>query len=230
MIKDNINNIRAKIAESCKKCGRDPKEVTLIGVTKYADAAMVKEAVDAGMTDMGENKVQDAKERFVQLDEWGVKVKRHMIGHLQSNKVKPTLQLFDVVQSVDSLDLAKEVSNQAAKLNKDSVAIFVQVKTSDEESKFGITPENAISLIGQISDLPHLKIEGLMTMAPYTEDKELIRNCFRQLRQVKDAAQKEFKNKVNIDLKHLSMGMSDDFDIAIEEGSTMVRVGRAIFK
>ena len=226
MIKDNVARIRGQIASICQRIGRNPDEITLVAATKYADAAQIKEAIEAGITDIGENKVQEAQEKFSRLGEAGGR--RHMIGHLQTNKVKLALQLFDIIQSVDSLKLAQEIDSQAAKL-KAQVKIFIEVNTSGEEQKFGVEPKNTIALIKAIGELSRIEVCGLMTMAPFVEDSQIIRRCFSTLRQMRDQVNEAFGSHPWVKMDFLSMGMSEDFEIAIEEGSNMVRIGRAIF-
>ena len=226
MIKDNVARIRGQIASICQRIGRNPDEITLVAATKYADAAQIKEALEAGITDIGENKVQEAQEKFSRLGETGGR--RHMIGHLQTNKVKLALQLFDIIQSVDSLKLAQEIDSQAAKL-KAQVKIFIEVNTSGEEQKFGVEPKNAMALIKTIGELSRIEVCGLMTMAPFVEDSQIIRRCFSTLRQMRDQVNEAFGSHPWVKMDFLSMGMSEDFEIAIEEGSNMVRIGRALF-
>ncbi len=229
MVSENFHKIREKVAVICQKLGRDPDDITIIGVTKTAEADQIKEAADSGLKDIGENRVQEAQRKFPSLDQWGVKVRRHMIGHLQTNKVKQVLQYFDIIHSVDSLDLAAEIEKRSANANR-VTDILVQVNTSGEEQKFGVSKDGFFKLIDEISTLSHVHIRGLMTMAPYTEDKAWVRQTFRDLKILKDAVNVKYSEHKNIEMKYLSMGMSDDFEIALEEGSNMIRVGRAIFQ
>jgi len=227
MIKDNIARIRGQIAVVCQRIGRNPDEVTLVVATKYADVEKIKEVIAAGVGDIGENRVQDGREKFLKLDAIP-HVRRHMIGHLQTNKVKHAVEMFDVIQSVDSVKLAVEISKQAVKLNK-TIDIFIEVKTSGEEQKSGINSSEAVKLIQDISQFSNLHIRGLMTMAPLVDDKSIIRSCFAKLRDVRDQVNAKFHESPNVKMQFLSMGMSEDFEIALEEGSNMVRIGRAIF-
>ncbi len=229
MIRDNLSALKVKIASICKRVGRNPDEVTLIGVTKYSEIDQIKEAIDAGLKDIGENRVQEGQRKFPVLDAMHVKVKKHLIGHLQTNKVKNVLPLFDLIHSVESEKLADEIDKQAAKLNKPA-HVLIQVSTSGEEQKFGIDPKDVDGLLQHISQLRHVRVEGLMTMAPLTEDKEVIRQCFKDLRLLRDELQKKYVGSDKIFLKYLSMGMSQDFEIALEEGANMLRIGSAIFK
>ncbi len=229
MIKDRLAQIHKDIEAVCKRIGRNHKEITLIGASKYADAPTIKEAVTAGLKHIGENKVQDAMDKFTILDQEHVRVTRHMLGHLQSNKAKHAVEIFDMIQSVDSIKLADEIEKHAARLNK-VMEILVEVNTSGEEQKFGVHEDDVLPLIEEISRCEHVRLSGLMTMAPYTQDKDVIRKCFRDLRELFDAVEDEYATHPRVEMKYLSMGMSEDYAIAIEEGSNMVRIGRAIFK
>ncbi len=229
MIKDNIAKVRSQIAEACRKAGRDPEEITLIAVTKTAPIEAIQEAIDAGVTHAAENRVQEAEGKFPSLLARNPGLSTHIIGHLQSNKAKDAVKVCSLIQSVDSLKLAQEIEKQAAKLNK-TVDILVQFNTAREEQKFGAAPEEAFELVEGISHLEHVRIKGFMTMAPYTEDQGIIRKTFADLRMLRDDIAQRFEGDINVETKVLSMGMSGDLAIAIEEGSTMVRVGSAIFK
>lgn len=229
MLKDHLEAVEGRIASVCRRIGRDPSEVILVGATKYSEAPQIQEALQAGLKHIGENRVQDAQRKFPELERLGVKAVRHMIGHLQTNKVKQAVQLFDLIQSVDSVRLAEEIEKEAAKLAK-TVDILIEVNTSGEEQKFGVRPQEITPLIEEISRCPHIRLLGLMTMAPFIEDQAVIRRCFRNLRELFDAVSKQFAVSSNIQMKYLSMGMTSDYEIALEEGSNMVRIGRAIFK
>ena len=228
MIQDNIARISGKIDAVCRRIGRNPDEITFIAVTKFADIPEIKEVIAAGLTHIGENKVQDAQRKFPAFENSQIKVTRHMIGHLQTNKVKQALEVFDCIQSVDSLNLAVAIEPQAAKLNKD-IDILVQVNTAGEKQKFGITPSEVSALIERIVELKHVHLQGLMTIAPFVEDREIIRRCFRDLRILRDEISGRFSAEHSITMKYLSMGMTEDYDIALEEGANMIRIGRAVF-
>ena len=232
MIRQRIEQIRGKIDGVCKRIGRDPHEIILIGVTKYTSLEKIQAALACGITHIGENKVQDAQTKFPALDPFikslSFAITKHMIGHLQTNKVKTALEIFDIIQSVDSLKLAREIDKQAAKLEK-TAEIFVEVNTGGEEEKYGVPQTEALKLIEDITACPHIRISGLMTMAPLVEDRNIIRRCFRDLREIRDQAREKFKGHERLDLKYLSMGMTHDFEIALEEGANMLRIGRAIF-
>lgn len=222
---DNLKEIYRKMAHAAMRAGREPSEIKLIAVTKNVHIDLIRKAVDIGLREFGENRVQEAKGK-VMSDELRVmseKIEWHLIGHLQKNKAKVAVELFDLIQSVDSFELAEIISKQAESVNK-TQRILLQVKLSDEESKYGISKDNIASLIERAGRLRGLKIEGLMTIPPFFDDAEKVRPYFRELRTLRDGLEKSgFK------LTELSMGMSNDFEAAIEEGATMVRVGTAIF-
>jgi len=220
-IASNLAAVRANIEAAAKKSGRDPKDIKLVAATKDVPVSMIAEAIKAGLTDIGENRVQEAKGKFAELKH--LPVAWHMLGHLQTNKVKDALEMFSVIQSVDSIHLAQEISKRAGR----SIQVLVEVNTSGEASKFGVSPESAVELARNVSELPNLKLAGLMTVGPLTRDEKRIRGAFGQLRRLYN----EIKglNLTAVELKYLSMGMSDDYGMAIEEGSNLVRIGRAIF-
>ncbi|MCC6758800.1 MAG: YggS family pyridoxal phosphate-dependent enzyme [Candidatus Omnitrophica bacterium] len=227
-MKERLAKIYEQIAKACPKSGRDPKDVILIGVTKYTDLAKVQQALDAGLTNIAENRVQDAQERFPALKMAPGQVTKHLIGHLQSNKAKFAVPLFDMIQSVDSFKLAEEIQKQAEKNNK-NIDILIQVNCSNEEQKSGVDKAQALELIDQVSGLKNVTFKGLMTMAALTTDEKAVREAFSSLRNLSGEAKNLLAKKSHGEMKYLSMGMSQDFGIAIEEGSNMVRVGRAIF-
>jgi pyridoxal phosphate enzyme (YggS family) len=229
MIRDNVWRLKEQIAVVCQRIGRRADEITLVGVTKFAEAPAIKEAIEAGIVHIGENRVQEGQRKFPQLDQMGVKVTKHLIGHLQTNKAKHAVEFFDVVESVDSLKLALELQKQAEKLNK-QLEIFVQVSTSGEEQKFGIEAEQTVTLIDDIAKQKNISIKGLMTIAPLTDNKDVVRQCFKDLRVIRDQIQKNYPESDKVQMKYLSMGMSQDFEIALEEGANMLRIGSAIFK
>ena len=220
-IAENLRSVRSRIEQAAERAGRDPADIKLVAATKDVTAELILEAIKAGLTDIGENRVQEAEKKFGLLKEHPVTW--HMIGHLQTNKVKSALEIFSVIQSVDSERLADEISQRAQK----NVKVFIEVNTSGEESKFGIKPEGTAELANSISGLPNLKLTGLMMMGPLTSNESDIRKSFRLLKDIFD--QIKGLNLPSVELKYLSMGMSDDFEAAIEEGSNLVRIGRAIF-
>lgn len=222
-ISDNLKRVREKIAKAASKVGRNPQDIQLVAVSKTVDIKRIQQAIEAGATILGENYIQEARKK---IEEIGQDVRWDFIGHLQSNKVKYAVDLFEMIHSVDRLSLAQEI-NKAAEKKKEEVRILVQVNISGEEAKSGIDPGGVISLVREIASLPNLSLEGLMTMPPYFDAPEEARPYFTSLRELRDKILKESIG--GISLKELSMGMSGDFEVAIEEGSTLVRVGTAIF-
>lgn len=214
-IKDNLTAVRRRIDDACNRARRSTQEVTLVAVTKETDITAIKAAFDLGITDFGENRVQDAMPKIEKLDFLKPGIKWHMIGHLQSNKAKQAASLFDVIHSVDSLKLASILNQQVSR----PLPVLLQVNISGETTKGGFAPDNINQVFAEIKQMPNLVVKGLMTIAPIMNDPEKARMFFRQLRLIRDT----------LGLEHLSMGMTDDFEIAIEEGATMVRIGRAIF-
>lgn len=223
MIAENMKNVRAKIEEACVRSNRALEDVTLITVSKTKPVALLHEAYEAGSRDFGENKVQELLDKIPQMPE---DVRWHMIGHLQRNKVKYIVDKVYLIHSVDSIRLAEEISKEAVK-KQVTVNILVEVNVAQEESKFGTTTEEAVSLVEAISKLPGIHIKGLMTIAPYVEDEEENRIIFRKLRQL--SVDINSKNIDNISMSVLSMGMTGDYRVAVEEGATYVRVGTGIF-
>lgn len=223
MRKDAFLTIRSRIADAAKRSGRDPLSVTLIGVTKGRPVAVIQEAAESGITDIGENRVQEA---VVKHSEFTGPVKWHMIGHLQTNKARDAVRIFDLIHSVDSLRLAVEIDKEAARINK-AQEVLIEVKTSPEASKSGVAAQDAFLLLEEAGRLAHIRIRGLMTIAPAVDAPEKARSYFRQLKSIFDSYNARCAQAAA--LKELSMGMSDDFEVAIEEGATMVRIGRALF-
>lgn len=223
MIKDNMKIVEQNIAAACGKAGRDSEEVTLIAVSKTKPVPALQEAYAAGARDFGENKVQELIDKIPQLPS---DIRWHMIGHLQRNKVKYIVDKVYLIHSVDSVRLAEEISKEAVKKQVE-VNILVEVNVAQEESKFGTTTEEAIALVEEIALLPAIHVKGLMTIAPFVENPEENREYFRKLKQLSvDIMQ---KNIDNISMNVLSMGMTGDYAIAVEEGATYVRVGTGIF-
>lgn len=218
-IKENYQKLRKEIEEACSKARRNPKEITLVGVTKNREIREIKELVELGVDDIGESKAQELEEKYPDLKELEADI--HFIGHLQSNKVKKVVEMADYIHSVDSLDLLRKIHYAA--LERDEVQdIFLQVNTSGETQKFGMLPSEVESLLTTMKNLPYDNVNfiGLMTMAQLTEDQEIIRKNFQELYDIKE----------HLNLHHLSMGMSNDFKIAIEEGATVLRIGRKLFE
>ena len=221
MIAENLARLREKIEESCKRSGRKPDDVKLIAVSKYFGVDAIVEAKNCGLTDFGENRAQELTLKYEKLCD---SVIWHFIGTLQKNKVKYAVKAADLIHSVDSLELVEEINLKAEKLGKVQ-KILLEVKTSEEETKSGLETENEIlTLVKRCSELHQINLKGLMTMAPLTEDKNIIRKSFGDMRNLKNRI-----NNKGYNLTELSMGMTSDFEIAIEEGATMIRIGSAIF-
>jgi hypothetical protein len=228
MIKENVPTIRGRIALVCSKINRDFNSITVVAVAKGRTSEQIKEAIETGITDIGENRVQEAFTKYYRLpitDYRLPKIKWHMVGHLQTNKVKDAVKIFDLIHSIDSVRLAKEIDKEAARINKIQ-DILIEVKTSPEATKLGLKPNEAIEVIKEISEFKNIKIKGLMTIASLVDNPEKTRPYFIKLRETRD----RINELTNYELRILSMGMTDDFEVAIEEGSTMVRIGRAIFE
>ena len=223
MIKNNIQIVQRKINDACKKAGRDPETANLIAVSKTKPVSMLQEAYDAGIRDFGENKVQEILEKYDQLPG---DIRWHMIGHLQRNKVKYIIDKVCLIHSVDSLRLAEEISKEAVKHNL-TMPILIELNIAAEESKFGLSFEECEKMITQISTLPNIQIKGLMTVAPFVENAEENREYFKAMKQL--SVDIMTKNIDNVRMDILSMGMTGDYEVAIEEGSTHVRVGTGIF-
>ena len=221
---DRYNEVRAKIDETCERCGRDPKEVTLIAVSKTKPLEDIEELIKYDVNDFGENKPQELKKKF---DEVSTPVRFHQIGHLQTNKVKYIINKTSLIHSVDSFKLAQVIEKEAAKRNL-FVDILIEVNYAGEESKFGVTKEETLPLVKEIaSSFRHIKIKGLMTIAPFVDDPEENRPIFKGMHEL--LLDIKSQNIDNVDMSVLSMGMTNDYIVAIEEGATMVRVGTAIF-
>lgn len=223
MIAENLKEVERKIQEACRKTHRSRDEITLIAVSKTKPVSMLKEVYDLGIRDFGENKVQELSEKYPQMPSdmtW------HLIGHLQRNKVKQVIDKVTLIHSVDSLRLAETIESEAAK--KDIIVnILLEVNVAEEESKFGLKVDEALPVVEQIAAFPHVRIKGLMTIAPFVENPEENRPVFARLQKLSvDIAKKNIDN-VSVDI--LSMGMTNDYQVAIEEGATMIRVGTGIF-
>ncbi len=219
------SEIFKKMSHAAMRAGRNPAEVRLVAVTKTVEAGDIREAVEAGLRIFGESRIQEAQRKIEELSALfpGSTLQWHLIGHLQKNKAKHAVPLFDLIHSIDSPELAREVSRQAEKNDKIQ-RILVQVKISEEETKHGVSEEGLMPLLREIDRLPGLRLEGLMTIPPFFDDPEEARPLFRRLREIRDGAERE-----GFPLPELSMGMSHDFEVAIEEGATLVRIGTALF-
>jgi len=222
-IKENLDNIYSRIKVAAEKSGRTLDDIKLIAVTKTIDTDRIKNVYDYGILDMGENKVQELLLKYDKLDQ---SCKWHLIGHLQTNKVKYIIDKVQMIHSVDSLQLAKEIDAQASKLSK-IIDILIQVNVSGEESKFGISPDEVHEFIKIISRFRNISLRGMMTIAPYAKNPEDVRPVFKKLNNIYIDIKRESIDNINMD--YLSMGMSNDFEIAIEEGASIVRIGTGIF-
>lgn len=222
-IQVNIADIKEEIKQICQSCDRNPEDITLIVVTKTVDPERINYAVDCGVSNLGENKVQEIMDKYETVSK---NIKWHLIGHLQTNKVKYIIDKVELIHSVDSVKLAEEISKRAEKydITKD---VLVQINVAEEETKFGIKLEEAVNFVKSISEFDNIRIKGLMTIAPYSDNPEGVRLVFRKLREKFDELSQ--MNLPNTEMKYLSMGMSNDYHIAIEEGANMIRIGTAIF-
>lgn len=223
MIAEQLQAVRDEISKACKRSGRDENEVTLIAVSKTKPVSMIQEAIEAGQTVFGENKVQELCAKYEELPK---DLSWHLIGHLQRNKVKYIADKAALIHSVDSLRLAQTIDQEGAKHNR-VIPILIEVNVAQEDTKFGVSLEEALPLIEDISGLAHIQVKGLMTIAPYVEDPEENRPVFRKLKQLSVDIRDKNMNNVYMDI--LSMGMTNDYQVAVEEGATMVRVGTGIF-
>ena len=222
-VSDNLLLVKERIKTAALKAGRDSSEIKLVAVSKKVGVEKIKDAVSAGATLLGENYVQEAKKKIAEI---GRSVEWHMIGHLQTNKVKDAINLFDMIQSVDRIGLAEEINKRAKRHNK-RIRVLIEVNISGEATKSGIEREKVISLVSEIAGFTNIEVEGLMTMPPYFTDPQDARPYFKLLRELREEIERQ--RFANVSMKELSMGMSNDFEVAIEEGATIVRVGTAIF-
>lgn len=222
-IGDNFKRVRARIADAASRAGRNPEDIKLVVVSKTVEVDKIKQAIKAGATILGENYIQEARNKIKEI---GQGARWDFIGHLQSNKAKPAVDLFEMIHSVDRLSLAQEINRVAEKKRK-RMRILIQVNISGEETKSGIDSQRVSPLVREIASMSNLSLEGLMTMPPYFDDPGKARPYFTTLRELRDTILE--KNIEGINLKELSMGMSGDFEVAIEEGSTLVRIGTAVF-
>lgn len=223
MLKENLYDVQKRVEAACQRAGRDAREVTLIAVSKTKPVSMIEEIMDEGVIDFGENKPQELRDKYEVLPK---NLKWHMIGHLQRNKVKYIIDKACMIHSVDSLRLAETIQQEAKKLDL-IMPVLIEVNIAREDSKFGVSPEETEELVRQAAKLPNLKVEGLMTIAPFVEKAERNRVYFSNLRKL--YVDIKSKNIDNVNMCNLSMGMTGDYEIAIEEGATLVRVGTGIF-
>ncbi len=220
-ITDNLQDLRSGIRAACELYHRDAGDITIVAVTKTYSSAVIQQAVSAGLTNIGESRIQEAEPKIKEL---GRIARFHLIGHLQSNKVRKAIELFDVIQSVDSLHLAQEISRKGCDLGR-QVECYIEVNCSGEEQKYGIRPEQAPDLIPEIAALPQIRITGMMTVGPLSDDEKAVRRAFSHCYE----AFRRGQTIVGDQFATLSMGMSDDYPLAIAEGSTMIRVGTGLF-
>jgi hypothetical protein len=212
-IAERIAHVRQRVGRAAERAGRPPTDITIVAVSTGFPPSAIDEVAVAGIAAVGENRVQEASAKIDALR--GLPVTWHLVGHLQTNKAKTALELFDIIHSVDSLHLAEVLSHRA----QTPLSVLLEVNVTGEASKFGFSTDEVVAAAGAIARLPRLDLRGLMTVAPFVDDPETVRPVFRELRRLRDA----------LGLRELSMGMTDDFEIAIEEGATLVRIGRAIF-
>lgn len=220
-ISDNLVQLRGQIAEACEEYDRDADEITIVAVTKSHPASAIRKVVAAGIHNIGESRIQDAEPKILEV---GHIARFHMVGHLQTNKVKKALELFDIIQSVDSLKLAEEINRQAG-VRERQIECYLEVNCSGEVQKHGFRPEETIEMINTISTFSGIKLTGLMTIGPLTDDEDEIRGAFRRCADLF----KQGRDLLGDDFDTLSMGMSEDYPLAIAEGSTMIRIGTSIF-
>lgn len=223
MIKENLEEVREKIRQACQRSGRREEDVTLISVSKTKPVEMLKEAYEAGSRDFGENRVQEIMEKYGQMPE---DVRWHMIGHLQKNKVRQVIDKAVLIHSVDTVELAEQIEKDAAKRDL-TVDILLEVNVAEEESKFGFRTEEVEAAVMKIKEFPHVHIKGLMTIAPFVSNSEDNREVLKKLYQL--YVDIRSKNIDNVNMSVLSMGMTGDYEVAVEEGATMIRVGTGIF-
>jgi pyridoxal phosphate enzyme (YggS family) len=214
-IQANIREVQRRIAQACERSLRSPGEIILVAITKGVGVSAIRAAFEHGIRDFGENRVQEAEGKIAQLANLKPAITWHMVGHLQSNKAKAAVELFDIIHSVDSVRLAEILNRRVEKI----LPVLLEVNVSREATKGGFSAGETEAAVKEIRQLPNLKVLGLMTVAPFVADPEEVRPVFRKLRELRDS----------LGLEHLSMGMTDDFEVAIEEGATMLRIGRAIF-
>ena len=219
-IVDNIQRTLDRVRAAEQRSGRESGEVRVIGITKTFGSETIRDAISLGITEIGENRVQEAAWKFPEVEG---EFKKHFVGHLQTNKVKKALELFDVIHSVDSLKIASKIANHGA----DGKELLLEVNTSGESTKFGVDPDSVLDVLSEISETTGLNMSGLMTIGPHTDNEDEIRAAFKLLKQLYDEVAKSGMD--GIEMSGLSMGMTNDFEIAIEEGATMVRIGRALF-
>lgn len=223
-IKENYDEILKRIDTTCKKIGRNPKDIKVIAVSKTVDSDRAREAIEAGIENLGENRVQELTKKYQELED--IDVKWHMIGHLQKNKVKYIIDKTELIHSVESLSLAEEINKRAGQNNL-IANVLIELNIGEEESKFGIREDQVYDFIKSMEVFENIKVMGLMTVAPFCENPEDVRWVFKKMKNIYDEV--STMNYKNTEMKYLSMGMTNDFEVAIEEGSNIIRIGTAIF-
>lgn len=223
IIENNISNVLSSIKEACKKSNRNPNDVKLIAVTKTIDVERINAVLKTGIGDIGENKVQEIMEKYDKIE---YNPKWHLIGHLQTNKVKYIIDKVDLIHSLDSLRLAEEINKRAKKINR-IMDVLIQINIADDDAKFGIEYNDINEFIKEIASFDNIRVQGLMSIVPYASNPEEVRPYFRKMKEIFDGLKDS--NYENVDMNYLSMGMTNDYVVAIEEGSNMVRVGTGIF-
>jgi hypothetical protein len=224
MISESVRNIRLRVAQACARAGRNAQDVTILAVSKTFSESRIAESVEAGILDIGENYVQELLRKKRSLDDG--RIRWHFVGHLQSNKVRHIAQWVHLIHTVDSVDLAREIDKRARIVSR-VIDVLIEVNTTGEASKFGVTPDDTLALVKEVAGFDHLRVAGLMTMGPFLEDPEGSRPMYRLLRDLKEQAGQ--LGQANVSMRHLSMGMSGDFEVGVEEGATIIRLGTAIF-
>jgi pyridoxal phosphate enzyme (YggS family) len=224
MITENIKKLQENIVEICKRCNRNPQDIQIVAVSKTWDSSAIREAWKAGITNFGENYVQEFRTKYQELKD--IPLQWHFVGHLQSNKVKFIIDAMHLIHTVDDIELGKEINKRAEKLGKVQDAL-IEVHATSEPTKYGVKPEQTASLVKELAMLDNIRVRGLMTMGPLADDPEASRSSFRMLRQLQTEIRSLGIEHISMD--HLSMGMSHDYPIAIEEGATFLRIGTAIF-
>jgi PLP dependent protein len=221
-----LESVRERIVRASHRAGRDPQEITLLAVTKTVEPEKVLLGINLGISHMGENRVQEAERKFKAIDSLRASATWHLIGHLQTNKARRTLELFDVIQSVDSIRLAQQLDRVAGELNR-SAPVYLEVNLGSEPAKSGVLPDKLMTLAEALADCENLRVDGLMAVPPYSDDPEAVRPYFKMLRQLREDLNR--RRLLGNEVTGLSMGMSNDFEVAIEEGATIVRIGTAIW-
>lgn len=225
-IKENLDVVHRRIQSACERVGRNPDEIQIMPVTKTVHPSRIKEVLKLGFTEIGENRIQEAERKVVELQDHDPQPTWHFIGHLQSNKVKNVVRFATMVQSIDRLKIARRL-NKELKKKGETLDVLIQVNVSGEDSKYGINPGDATSFVKEVAQFERLNVKGLMTIGLFSNDWPKVRKGFKMLRELGDEI--NALKMENVSMEHLSMGMTNDFELAIEEGATMIRIGRVIF-